>query len=329
LKQTPKFVALLPVRDEGDIIGQCLERLLEWADAIYVFDTGSVDETYDIVGSYARLDSRVRCLGRAPVYYNENRVRGYLFARAREVLSNGDWFLRVDADEFHHVTPQEFVRERLNPRETVVYHQYYNFELTEGEVAQWEAGRETLEDRRRPISDRRRRYTVSVYAEPRMCQYRASMRWPVAVSFPYNAGLVARARFPIRHYPHRDPLQLARRCRLRAVMMADAQNGSHWVEPEKHHWSTDDWRLFVKSDEEEDLRYWEAGTQLSEVAQYNHLATGRKRVAQVALYASGLAMYLDRYRSAWVEGMDAPLAIAEETQALLKRELLITVIERD
>jgi len=34
---------MLPVRDEADIIGQCLEHLLRWADSIYVFDNGSVD----------------------------------------------------------------------------------------------------------------------------------------------------------------------------------------------------------------------------------------------------------------------------------------------
>ena len=41
-----RFVVLLPLRDEADIIGQCLRHLLEWAGAIYVFDTGSVDETW-------------------------------------------------------------------------------------------------------------------------------------------------------------------------------------------------------------------------------------------------------------------------------------------
>jgi len=31
------FSCLLPVRDEADIVGQCLQHLLEWADAIFVF----------------------------------------------------------------------------------------------------------------------------------------------------------------------------------------------------------------------------------------------------------------------------------------------------
>jgi hypothetical protein len=37
-----RFFSLLPVRDEADIIGQCLHRMLTWADVIYIFDTGSM-----------------------------------------------------------------------------------------------------------------------------------------------------------------------------------------------------------------------------------------------------------------------------------------------
>ena len=62
-----RFHALLPVRDEADIIGQCLRHLLTWADAVHVFDTGSVDDTWEIVGDLASRDERVRLLGRDPV----------------------------------------------------------------------------------------------------------------------------------------------------------------------------------------------------------------------------------------------------------------------
>ncbi|MEQ1751412.1 MAG: glycosyltransferase, partial [Prosthecobacter sp.] len=63
-----KFHCLLPVRDEADIIGQCLQHLLMWADAIYVFDTGSVDNTWEIVQDFAAKDKRVIPLRKDPVY---------------------------------------------------------------------------------------------------------------------------------------------------------------------------------------------------------------------------------------------------------------------
>ncbi len=260
-----RFHALLPVRDEADIIGQCLRHLLTWADAVYVFDTGSVDDTWDIVRDVASRDDRVRLLGRDPVYFSETRLRGWMFHQARAHMRDGDWFLRVDADEFHHVPPPEFVRTRLAPHETIVFHQYYDFRLTAAEVAAWQAGRETLADRARPIEERRRFFTVSAYSEPRLCRYRATMRWPPTVSFPFNAGFRARARLPIRHYPHRDPVQLERRCRLRAAMMADAENRRHWSRPDAHHWSQSDWQSFIVPDDHPDLHYWQPGSPVARV----------------------------------------------------------------
>ncbi len=295
-----KFHCLLPVRDEADIISQCLEKQLEWADHIYVYDTGSVDETWEIVQATAARDRRVIPLKRDPVYFSETRLRGWLFHQARQKMRNGDWFLRVDADEFHHIPPPEFVRTRLKKHETIVYHQYYNFVLREPDVRDWEEGRETLADRSRPIEERRQWYETSVYAEPRLCRYRDTMAWPPFVSFPYNAGYVARERLPIRHYPHRDPVQLERRCRLRAMMMADAENRSNWSKPELHHWSEREWRRFITPVDAEGLCYWAPGSALPEVRQLNHLAAKPVRIVQRLAHAFLLPI-LDRTRDAWPE----------------------------
>lgn len=315
-----KFIALLPVRDEGDIIRECLTHALGWADRIFVYDTGSLDDTYDIVQDMAKVDDRIRPIGSEPVYYNENRVRGLLFDAARSDLRDGDWFLRIDADEFHHVRPQDFVSSEVRPGEGVVYHQYYDFQLTRTEAKALETDDSIDAERARPIAERRRAYTVSVYAEPRMCRYRSSMRWPVEVSFPYNAGLVARERLPIRHYPHRDPLQLERRCKLRAIMMADRENRTNWSRPDAHHWSVEEWQSFVVEDDATRLQRWEPNTELPEIRQTNHLATGRRRLAQRALYALSVPRALDMTRNAWSD--DArPLTISPETQGVLAREL--------
>jgi glycosyltransferase involved in cell wall biosynthesis len=315
-----RFVALLPVRDEGDIIRECLTHALNWADRIYVYDTGSVDDTWDVVHEFARADDRVRPIAREPVYYNENRVRGLLFETAREYLRDGDWFLRIDADEFHHVRPQDFVSSRLAPSEGLAYHQYFDFQLTRSEAEALKYAEVIAAERERPISERRRHYTVSLYSEPRLCRYRSSMRWPVTVSFPYNAGLIAKERIPIRHYPHRDPKQLDRRCLLRAIMMADKENRSNWTRPDAHRWSVDDWRRFVVEDDAPELKVWEPGTELPDIRQTNHLTGSGKRVLQRAVYALGLPRALDLTRKKW-NGDAHPLAIDPETQEILTREL--------
>lgn len=316
-----RFHTLLPVRDEADIIGQCLTHALEWADAIYVFDTGSVDNTWEIVQEMARTHDRIKLLGKQPVYFSETRLRGWMFHEARAQMSDGDWFLRMDADEFHHVPPPVFVETMLKPHETIAYHQYFDFRLTASEVAAWEAGKESLQDRQRPIETRRRHYTLSYYSEPRLCRYRQTMQWPPTVSFPFNAGFVARERLPIRHYPHRDPVQLERRCRLRAIMMADAENRSNWTQPELHHWAEKEWRKFVTADDLPDLKYWKEGSPLLTPGFTNHLRPWPVRTLQRVIHACCLPV-LDRMRPSRPPEA-RPQPIPDSIVQLLEQELRI------
>jgi len=310
-----RFHALLPVRDEADIIRESLAALLQWADAIYIFDTGSVDDTWQIIGSIARAEPKIVLLGSEPIYYNENLVRGYIFDRARHQMDDGDWVLRADADEFHHVPPPVFAGTCIQRHETMVWHQYYDFCLTEAEVANWDDTQEL----KRPIADRRRYFKVSTYSEPRMFRYRSTMRWSGYRSQPANAGYVAYRRMPIRHYPHRSPEQLRRRSHLRAIMMAAEANrrvfGSAAI---GHHWNIADWRKFVVSDSDPDMRYWSPGTALPAIDQTNHLQPWPTRIAQRVVHAVALPI-LDRTRVPF--GDSAPLKIPPDVQDALARAL--------
>jgi glycosyltransferase involved in cell wall biosynthesis len=285
--------------------------MLTWADAIYVFDSGSVDDTWEIVQEIASRDTRVKPIKKDHVYFSENLLRGWMFHQARDNMKTGDWFLRVDADEFHHIPPPEFVKTRLKSNETIVYHQYYNFALLQSEVADWEAGKESLADRSKPIESRRKWFLPSVYSEPRLCRYRDTMQWPKEVSFPYNAGYLARERIPIRHYPHRDPVQLKQRSILRTYMIGlagdqlftgysreDVIRLRDLVEGNKNEEINNDWRKFIVSDETPGLRCWTPDTMLTEVHYLNHIPAINKRLAQWILHSYGLPI-LDRMRSKW------------------------------
>jgi glycosyltransferase involved in cell wall biosynthesis len=315
----PAFFALLPVRDEADIISQCLDHALRWADEIYVFDTGSVDNAWEIVQEFASRDKRVVPLRKEPVFFSEARLRGYMFHSARQKMREGDWFLRIDADEFHHITPPQFVKNCMRKHETVAYHQYYDFRLLQSELDQWNRGEETLKDRQRPIEDRRRHYTVSHYSEPRLCRYRSTMQWPATVSFPFNAGYVARARLPIRHYPHRDPVQLDRRCRLRAIMMSDEENRANWSRPELHQWTERNWEKFITPDDLPGLKFWKSATELPLVPWTNHLKPPHVRAVQRFIHAFCLPM-LDRQRPKFPPN-GKPQPIPKEIVEKLEQEL--------
>jgi hypothetical protein len=252
------FHALLVVRDEVDIIERSLDHFSSWADAVYVFDTGSVDGTWQVIQSVAAETPAVHAVDREPVWFSLPKVRSYLFHRVRGNFEDGDWFLRVDADERHHVSPRDFVKHHMSSREMTAWRQYYDFRLTEDELSGWKA------ERAQPIEDRRRYFTIEKgWSEPRLFQYRPTMKWPAHASFPLKTGIAARKRLPIRHYPHRDPVQMAKRYALRSIQVRNKDG-----ETDKtldHHWAREDWRTDVVRSEHEDLQYWEFGQELPTV----------------------------------------------------------------
>ena len=305
-----QFHGLMLLRDEGDIVAESLAHLLTWLDALHIYDLGSTDGTWDIVQDFAARDTRVIPYKREPTVYSDS-LRCVLFEHCRRHFAAGDWVLKIDGDEFYHVAPPAFVRERLRPSESMVYLQWYFFRLTTTEAAAYDTGAVSIAaDRARSIRDRRRFYKVSRYAEPRMFRYRETMRWPSTVHWPYNTGLVARERIPILHYPHRDPAQMRARFALRAAMMErSAKAGDHW--------RTDDWqselvdpatgvtvgvargaRRGLAGENGIDtgpLLHWEPGTPLPEVHLHDQVAPLPRRLAQRFVHAT-LLPWLDRRR---------------------------------
>jgi Glycosyl transferase family 2 len=327
-----QFHCLMIARDEDDIIGQCLAHLLTWADAIYVIDLGSTDGTWDIVQEAARRDRRVVPFRSEPFIFHES-LRAMLFDQYRDRFKPGDWILRTDADEFYQIPPTDFVRQRVALLETAVLLQWYYFRLTSVEVADYESGRINLmADRQRPIEHRRTMYKIPQYSEPRMFRYRRTMSWPTLANIPFNIGYVARERIPILHYPHRDPLQMSKRFRLRAAMMKlkGSSAGSHW--------KLDDWRKEVlqvdpitgqateltNSDEglsaapghtAGELHQRIPGTPVPEIHNYDHLQRWPRRLAQRIVHPLLLPLF-DARHPAFDRLATRPRIPEEITQAL-------------
>jgi hypothetical protein len=283
-----RFHGLLVVRDEADIIVQSVRYALTWADAIYVFDTGSTDGTWELLQAIAREDRKLVLYKREPVYFR-NDLRAVLFEQYRKEAHDGDWFVTVDADEFYHISPPVFVCERLRPQETAAGYQLYDFKLTIQECRRLRTIAAIEAERREPIDQRRRHYIAITYAEPRLFRYRTTMQW-VPPKAPYNLGFMARERIPIRHYPNRDPLQMEARYRLRSQMRTyvGLTASPHWIK---------DWRdmLVDETDSGAGLEYWKPGSQLPAYNRINHLASPPKRMAQRVVH-SMLLPVLDRMR---------------------------------
>lgn len=272
--------ALVVVRDEADIVAQCLHDATNWCDHIYVYDTGSTDGTWDIVQDLARDLKHIVPFKRESVWFHDG-LRAAVFDRYREQARDGDWFVRLDADEFYPISPRNFIAHDLRPGETALWNQTYEFRLTRQEAASYRTNRDVLEDRNRSIFTRRRYYIPLSYSEPRMFRYRTSMRWPPTVPFPHHAGFVARNRIPVLHYPHRDPMQMQMRFALRRVMREYIRKINRGA---IEHWDEGDWRTMLIDAHDPQLVFWPPETTLPRYCWETHLPRRSKRFLQKILH---------------------------------------------
>ncbi len=84
----PTISAALIVRDEEELIGQCLESIRDAVDEIVVVDTGSKDRTVEIAAGYTDT------IFHHPWQDSFSEARNYSISKA-----TGDWILIIDADE--------------------------------------------------------------------------------------------------------------------------------------------------------------------------------------------------------------------------------------
>lgn len=292
--------------DSVDIIEESISHALTWADLLHICDTGSTDGTWDIVSQWARKDPRIRARRWDRVVFHEG-VRSLIFNEARKEARPGDWFAKVDEDEFYHVAPPEFVERCCAPHETSVWPMIYEFSLTTADPGSSEDAAVVAEERKRLIRDRLRYYAPLQYSEPRMFRYRTTMSWTPDIAWPWNAGFVARKRIPLRHYPHRDSIQLSRRVEIRRAMLQHLPPGTY------PHWKVNSWRDYLVTAGDPGLSYWAPGTDLPACDFQNHLQPGPKRLAQRVAHAALLPV-LDRLRPRFDNACN-PVALIETHRA--------------
>jgi hypothetical protein len=267
-----RFHAITMTFQSADIVAQSIHHTLSWADALYICDTGSTDGTWEIIQQEAARDSRIMASRWKPIVFHEG-VRSLIFEQYRKYAEEGDWFAKADEDEFYHVPPPEFIRTACAPHESSVWGQCLEFRLTTADVARLEGSGAIEADRARPLAERLRHYVPLRYCEPRMFRYRRSMTWLPDCAFPFNAGYTARRRIPMRHYPHRDPLQLQQRIDWRQRLLELLPPGTY------AHWKAQSWQDFVLPADSPELCYWKPGEPLPHHNEdASHLAPPVKRL---------------------------------------------------
>jgi len=204
-----KIHAVCIVRNEADVIEECLRAACAWCDHVYVLDNGSTDDTWRIVQSIAREVPAVVPWKSDPVPFSDG-LRSAIFHEFRAASRCGDWWCRLDADEFYVDDPRVFLQ-KVPGKYDVVWTATFSYYFTDKYAEEYRRAPERYADDV-PVQDKIRHY-VNHWSEPRFFRFREGLVWAERDGFPsfVTTAPAYPVRIWIKHFAYRSPAQIERR----------------------------------------------------------------------------------------------------------------------
>lgn len=218
------------IKNESDIIGQTLKAAISWCDYIYVFDNGSTDGTWEQVLELAELHGQIIPYKQDAKPYHRDLV-GEIFERYRNYSLEGDWWCRLDADEFYIDDPRIFLA-KIPPEFGRVVSASFEYYFTDRDLDRYNQNPMLYADDV-PIEEKCR-YYINNWAEPRFMKYRPGLSWNYS-----DGGWPAAAwnfpTYPVRiwlkHYQYRSPQQIQKRIDSRREAILNRAGFLHESQP--------------------------------------------------------------------------------------------------
>jgi hypothetical protein len=236
----PRVNGICLVKNEDDVIAQSLTYAAQYCDHIYVIDNGSSDETWSIVNQLARVNRAIIPFERIVEPYGD-WLRARVFNEIHSKLSDEDWWMILDADEFFVEDPRLAIEVANTERADFVNAWQIQFYFTERDLKTWEEGNDRREI---PIFERRRYYQIN-WQEVRLFRNQPRRYWDTRISIKVPNGLnrISSNRPFNRHYQFRDPEQIERRVALR------------YGHPLFPHVQSSQWRKYVRDSRRLNFRH--------------------------------------------------------------------------
>lgn len=206
---------IMLVKDEADVVGEVVEAALGWIDAIYVFDNGSTDGTWELIHELASRDARVVPFKQDPRPFSQS-IRGEVFRAFRRRADAGDWWCILDADEIYIDDPRAFLG-RVPARHGEVWSASYQYYFTDEDARRYEEDPRGF--LRMPVRERIRYYQNN-WSESRFFRHHRGLIWPEdhgehVYRRPLGRLPVYPHRIRLKHYQYRSPEQIEARLRSR------------------------------------------------------------------------------------------------------------------
>ena len=205
-----RVFAICLVKSEDDIIAESLTAAARYCQRIFVIDNGSTDDTWNIVQRLAEQSSTIVPFEQTLEPF-DNGMRSKVYNAMHSELSNDDWWLILDADEFLADDPRPVIEAASNAGADTIRAWIIQFYFTERDAEEYEHGNC---NRNQPIFDRRRYYLIN-WQEARLFRNDPRRRWNANSYKPEWLTRVFKRRILIRHYQYRDPEQITKRLHLR------------------------------------------------------------------------------------------------------------------
>ncbi|AHF76489.1 Glycosyl transferase family 2 [Sodalis praecaptivus] len=214
-----KIFAICMVKDEIDVLERALLAALPWVDKIFLIDHASTDGTWELIDQKFRHWEKVEVYGQITDEFTDG-LRSRAYNQFREQAQDGDWWCRLDSDEFYIDDPREFLA-KVGKQYDIVQCASFQYYFTEKDVEEYQLHPERYRD---GASIDALKFFACNSSEARFVKHRnrewkEDSLWPVG-KFP---NLIWPHHIRLKHFQYRYPEQIQHRLDLRTAKAANNQ----------------------------------------------------------------------------------------------------------